>query len=134
MASQPANATIRVHRRVRSYRQMIRHNNIKAMCNRMRPLIMSVPSRETQILSTFDGGANIVATALTNNRRGLPIVRYIRPVVPVGTTAENIAGLNFPVTIGQDKFLEKSTANVADDLHQDLRDEGAAQGSPDLYR
>ena len=66
MASQPANATIRVHRRVRSYRQMIRHNNIKAMCNRMRPLIMSVPSRETQILSTFDGDANIVATALTN--------------------------------------------------------------------
>ena len=91
MASQPANVDIKVHRRVRSYRQMIRHNNVKAMCNRMRPLIMSVPSRETQILSTFDGDANIVQTNLTSNRRGLPIVRYLRPVVPFETAAENIA-------------------------------------------
>jgi hypothetical protein len=131
MASQPANAAIKVHRRVRSYRQMIRHNNIKAMCNRMRPLIMSVPGRETQILSTFDGDANIVQTNQTSNRRGLPIVRYIRPVVPFGTAAENIAGLNFPVTIGQDKFLEKADASVRDDLHQDLRDE---LGASDIYR
>lgn len=126
MASQPANADIRVHRRVRSYRQMIRHNNIKAMVNRMRPLIMSVPSRETQILSTFDGDAGIVQTNLTSNRRGLPIVRYIRPVVPFETAAENIAGLNFPVVIGQDKFLENSDANVRNDLHQDLRNSGGA--------
>jgi len=127
MASQPANVDIKVHRRVRSYRQMIRHNNVKAMCNRMRPLIMSVPSRETQILSTFDGDANIVQTNLTSNRRGLPIVRYLRPVVPFETAAENIAGLNFPVVINGDKFLEKSDANVADDLHQDLRDVAAGQ-------
>jgi hypothetical protein len=130
MASQPANADIRVHRRIRSYRQMLRHNNIKAMVNRMRPLIMSVPSRETQILSTFDGDANIVQTNLTSNRRGLPEVRYLRPVVPFETAAEQIAGLNFPVVIGQDKFLEKSDANVADDLHQDLRDET----TPDVAR
>ena len=130
MASQPANADIRVHRRIRSYRQMLRHNNIKAMVNRMRPLIMSVPSRETQILSTFDGDANIVQTNLTSNRRGLPVVRYLRPVVPFETAAEQIAGLNFPVVIGQDKFLEKSDANVADDLHQDLRDET----TPDVAR
>jgi hypothetical protein len=101
---------------------MLRHNNIKAMVNRMRPLIMSVPSRETQILSTFDGDANIVQTNLTSDRRGLPVVRYLRPVVPFETAAEQIAGLNFPVVIGQDKFLEKSDATVTDDLHQDLRD------------
>ena len=129
MASQPANADIRVHRRVRSYRQMIRHNNVKAMVNRMRPLIMSVPSRETQILSTFDGDANIVQTNLTSNRRGLPIVRYLRPVVPFETAAEGIAGLNFPVVIGQDKFLEKADASVRDDLHQNLRDSEAGQAS-----
>ena len=129
MASQPLNADIRVHRRVRSYRQMIRHNNVKAMVNRMRPLIMSVPSRETQILSTFDGDANIVQTNLTSNRRGLPIVRYLRPVVPFETAAEGIAGLNFPVVIGQDKFLEKSDANVADDLHENLRDTEAGQAT-----
>lgn len=124
MASQPANAAILVHRRVRSYRQMIRHNNLKAMCNRMRPLVMSVPSRETQILSTFDGDANIVQTNITSNRRGLPIVRYLRPVVPFQTAAENIAGLNFPVVIGQDKFLEKDDTNVADDIQGDLRTAG----------
>jgi hypothetical protein len=108
---------------------MIRHNNIKAMVNRMRPLIMSVPSRETQILSTFDGDANIVQTNLTSDRRGLPIVRYLRPVVPFQTAAENIAGLNFPVVIGQDKFLEKGDAAVRDDLHEDLRDTDPGQAN-----
>jgi len=122
MASQPANADIKVHRRVRSYRQMLRHNNVKAMTNRMRPLIMSVPSMETQILSTYDG-ANIVQTNLTSDRQGLPVVRYLRPVVPFETAAEQIAGLNFPVVIGQDKFLEKADAYITDDLQQDLRDE-----------
>jgi hypothetical protein len=101
---------------------MLRHNNVKAMVNRMRPLVMVTPGRETQILSSYDGDANIATTALTSDRRGLPIVRYLRPAVPFATAAENISGLNFPVVIGQDKFLEKSSANVADDLHQDLRD------------
>jgi hypothetical protein len=85
---------------------------------------MAVPSRETQILSTFDGDANIVQTNLTSNRRGLPIVRYLRPVVPFETAAENIAGLNFPVVIGQDKMLENSDANVRNDLFKDLRTAG----------
>jgi len=90
---------------------------------------MSMPGRETQILSTFDGDANIVQTNLTSDRRGLPIVRYLRPVVPFQTAAENIAGLNFPVVIGQDKFLEKSDANVADDLHENARDTDAGQAN-----
>lgn len=122
MASQPANASISVFRRVRSERQMIRHNNVKAMCNRMRPLVMVTPGRETQVLSTFDGDSNVVTTALTSDRRGLPIVRYLRPAVPFATAAENISGLNFPVVVSGDSFLEKSSANVTDDLHQNLRD------------
>jgi hypothetical protein len=122
MASQPANVDIKVFQRVRSFRQMIRHENVKAMCNRMRPLVMAIPGRETQIISTFDGDANIVQTNLTSNRRGLPVVRYLRPVVPFSTAVENIAGLNFPVVIGQDKMLEKSTANVHDDLFKNTQD------------
>lgn len=128
MASQPANTTIHVFQRIRSYRQMLRHTNIKTLCNRMRPLVMAIPGRETQVLTSFDADAGIVTTALTSNRRGLPVVRYIRAVVPFATAAENIAGLSFPVVIGQDKMLEKAEASIHDDLFhnaQDLSTDGA---------
>lgn len=116
MASQPANSTIRVHRRVRAYRQDLRHNSIKDLTMRMRPLIMSVPGEQVLVTETRDA---VVSDAF---RSGHPVVRYLREVTTFEEAAEGISGLNFPVKIGRDKFLEKSTANVADDLHQDLRD------------
>ena len=130
MASQPANSTIQVFQRIRSERQMLRHNNIKAMCNRMRPLVMVTPGQETQILSTFDADTNIVTTALTSNRRGLPVVRYLRPVVPFATAIENIAGVNFPVTIGADSTIESTSANVRNDIMGSLR----TLNTPNSYR
>ena len=125
MASQPANVDILVKRRVRSYRQNFRHNNIHGLVNRLRPQVMSVPGEETLDLTVraADPDSDIVTTALTEGRgSGLPVVRGLKAVTSLAEAVAGVASLDFPVVIGQDRFLNKSDANVADDLHQDLRD------------
>lgn len=125
MASQPANTDILVKRRVRSYRQMLRHNNIHAMVNRIRPLVMSVVGEETLDLTirAADVDSDIVTTALTEGRgTGLPVVRGLKEVTTLAEAVASISDLDFPVQIGQDKFLQKADASVTDDLHQNLRD------------
>ncbi len=124
MASQPANVEILVKRRVRSYRQNLRHNNIHGLVNRLRPLVMSVPSEETLDLTVrvTDVDDDIVTTALLEGRgSGLPVVRGLAPVTTLAEAVAGVADLDFPVRIGQDVFLNKADANVADDLHSDLR-------------
>ena len=116
MASQPANSTILVHRRIRAYRQDLRHNSIKDLTMRMRPLIMSVPSEEVLVTESRDA---VVTDAFRN---GHPVVRSLREVTTFEEAAEGISGLNLPIRIGRDRFLENSDANVTNDLHQDLRD------------
>jgi hypothetical protein len=125
MASQPANVDILVKRRVRSYRQNLRHNNIHGLVNRLRPQVMSVPGEETLDLTVRAANADndIVTTALTAGRgTGLPIVRGLAPVTTLPEAVTGILNLDFPVVIGQDRFLNKADANVTDDLHQNLRD------------
>ena len=122
MASQPSNTDIRIHRRVRSYRQDLRHNPVLGRTGRIRGLVMSVPGEEDLMTETRDGAA-IVTTAV-GGRLGLPIVRELRPVTSLEEAAESVADLNFPVRMPghRDVFLEKADDSVTDDLHQDLRD------------
>ena len=125
MASQPANVEISVKRRVRSYRQMLRHNNIHAMVNRIRSLVMSVPSEETLDATwrATDADDDIVTTALLEGRgSGLPVVRGLAPVTTLAEAVAAVPDLDFPVRIGQDVFLNKADGFETDDLHQDLRD------------
>ena len=125
MASQPANVEILVKRRVRSYRQNIRHNNIHGLVNRLRPLVMSIPSEETLdfTVRAADLDDDIVTTALLEGRgSGLPVVRGLAPVTTLAEAVAAVSNLDFPVRIGQDLFLNKADANVTDDLHQNLRD------------
>ncbi len=127
MASQPSNVDIRVHRRVRSYRQDLRHNAILSMAQgHMRELVMSVPSEEVLVSETRDSASAgaLVTTAVDQNRLGLPVVRELRPVTTLEEAAEDITGLNFPIRMPghRDVFLEKADATVADDLHKNLRD------------
>ena len=125
MASQPANVEILVKRRVRSYRQNIRHNNIHGLVNRLRPLVMSIPSEETLdfTVRAADLDDDIVTTALLEGRgSGLPVVRGLAPVTTLAEAVAAMTNLDFPVRIGQDLFLNKADANVTDDLHQNLRD------------
>ena len=125
MASQPANVEILVKRRVRSYRQNIRHNNIHGLVNRLRPLVMSIPSEETLdfTVRAADLDDDIVTTALLEGRgSGLPVVRGLAPVTTLAEAVAAVSNLDFPVRIGQDLFLNKAVANVTYDLHQNLRD------------
>ena len=125
MASQPANVEILVKRRIRSYRQNLRHNNIHGLVNRLRPLVMSVPAEETLDLTVriTDVDDDIVTTALLAGRgSGLPVVRGLAPVTTLAEAVAGISDLDFPVRIGQDVFLNKADADVTDDLHQNVRD------------
>ena len=125
MASQPANVEISVKRRVRSYRQMLRHNNIHAMVNRIRTLVMSVPSEETlgATWRASDVDDDVVTTALLEGRgTGLPVVRGLAPVTTLAEAVSAAPDLDFPVRIGADVFLQKADGFETDDLHQDLRD------------
>jgi hypothetical protein len=125
MASQPANVDILVKRRVRAYRQDLRHDSVHAVVNRLRPLVMSVPSEETLGLTVrvSDVDDDVVTTALLEGRgSGLPVVRGLAPVTTLAEAVAGVADLDFPVRIGADVFLNKSDANVTDDLHQNLRD------------
>jgi len=125
MASQPSNVEISVKRRVRSYRQGLRHNNIHGLVNRLRPLVMSVPSEETLDLTlrVTDVDDDVVTTALLEGRgSGLPVVRGLGPVTTLAEAVTGIPNLAFPVRIGQDVFLEKADGSETEDLHQDLRD------------
>lgn len=125
MASQPANVEISVKRRVRSYRQNLRHNNVHGLVNRLRPLVMSVPSEETLDLTVrvADVDDDVVTTALLEGRgSGLPVVRGLAPVTTLVEAVAGVANLEFPVRIGQDVFLNKADGSLTEDLHQDLRD------------
>lgn len=132
MASQPSNTEITVKRRVRSYRQNLRHNNIHGLVNRLRPLVMSIPADETldATVRATDTDEDIVTTALVEGRgTGLPVVRGLKPVLSLAEALVAVQNLDFPVVIGQDKFLQKADGFETDDLHAELRDARPASGS-----
>jgi hypothetical protein len=114
MAEQPANVLISINRTVRSQRQELRHESVKPIIGKMRPLVMSVPSREILVDETRD----VVASDAF--RFGHPVVRYLRPVTSL-VTGLTVAGLDWPVRIGRDVFLNKDFAHRTEDLHGDLR-------------
>ena len=122
MASQPANTTILVHRRIRAQRDDFLHTSVKHRASGVgfNDLIMSVPGEEIKVFEFRDSTFRTDAF-----RFGHPVTVAERGKTSFETAAETISGLNFPITFPaypRDKFLEKSDANVADDLHQDLRD------------
>ena len=124
MASQPANVDISVKRRVRAYRQDLRHESVHAVVNRLRPLVMSVPGEETLDLTVrvVDTDDDVVTTALLSGRgSGLPIVRGLGAVTTLQEAVTGITGIDFPVRIGADVFIQKADASLSDDLHGDLR-------------
>ena len=122
--SQPANADIHVFRTVRAYRQDLRHEAVKALLGfpSMRHLVMSVPGEEVLVDETRDGSSDLVTTSVDDNRRGLPVVVFLKTAKTAVDAVSGISGLAFPIRIGRDLFLEKTLANIEDDLHENLRD------------
>lgn len=145
MASQPANSLINVRYMIRSYRQDLRHEAVLALLGfpGMRGAVMSIPGGvktnggtfvagtkqkgETLLSETRDTiGTDVVTTALLDarldgNTSGLPLVRYLKPVVTLGAAVAGIAHLAMPLRLGRDVFLFKTDAFNTDDIQQELR-------------
>lgn len=126
MAAQPANTDIRVSRRIRSFRQAHRHESVAALTKRLRPLIMSIPADETMVevkardTSTADFSP-YMGEARHNATRGFPIVIGLKDQVSFANAQTNIANVDFAFQIGQDKFLQNTTAGLSGDLHEGAR-------------
>lgn len=145
MASQPANALINVRYMVRAYRQDLRHEAILALLGfpGMRPAVMSIPGGVKTNGGTFAAGTvqkseilvsetrdtddeAVVTTALLGARldgddSGLPIVRFLKPVVTLAQAVAGIPHLAMPLRLGRDVFLFKKDAFLTEDIQQDLR-------------
>jgi len=127
-AAQPLNAEISVFRRVRAQADQDRHDALKGM-GRFRAKQVIAPSQEVRVLETKD---NAVSDAW---RYGHPVVRYVRgngAPTPAGERTktlqqvyDNVSGLSMPLRLTverRDIYIEKSAADVADDLQGDTRD------------
>ena len=145
MASQPANSLINIRYMVRSYRQDLRHEAVLALLGfpGMRPAVMSIPGGVRTDSTTFASGLKtksevlvtetrdtdddaIVTTALLGARldgedSGLPVVRFLKPVVTLAAAVAGIPHLAMPLRLGRDVFLFKQDAYNTDDIQQDLR-------------
>lgn len=119
MASQPANTTISVNRRIRAMRDDQLHTSVKHRTTPFEDLVMSVPGEEILVTETRD------STFLSDAFRfGHPIVVEPRTKALFETAAEGIANLDFPVRLPgnpRDAFLQKTSGNEGDDIHANLR-------------
>jgi hypothetical protein len=127
MAAQPANTDIQVFRRIRSFRQMHRHESVAALIKRLRPLVMSIPADEILVEvksrdTTTADFSPYMGEARHNAGRGFPIVVGLKDQVSFANAQTNIAGVDFAFQIGHDKFLSNTAVALANDLHQDARD------------
>lgn len=126
MASQPANTEIQVFRRVRSQREPDRHDSIKNITHRLKGLILIAPGEEdrTEVVSRDTAVSDMspfMGQAAAGATRGFPIV--IGPVALKDfSLVASLSGVDFPVEIGADKFVQENADNVGGDLHQDARD------------
>jgi|3_EtaG_2_1085321.scaffolds.fasta_scaffold00152_16 hypothetical protein len=126
MAAQPANTDIQVFRRIRSFRQMHRHESVAALIKRLRPLVMSIPADEilvevkTRDTTTADFSP-YMGEARHNATRGFPIVIGLKDQVSFANAQTNITEIDFGFQIGHDKFLSNTVAGLTRDLHEDTR-------------
>lgn len=117
MASQPANTSINVLRRLRSQRADRRHDSVRSILSPgLRELVMAVPSEEVRVLRTRD------SVVSDRYRSGHFVTVYNRDLTTYAEAVAGLTGIAIPFQIGRDKFIEKTVANAADDIHQDLRD------------
>lgn len=117
MASQPLNSTIQVFRRLRGERNGLRHESIKALTAGLRPLILQIPGAEVPAVEAKTRDANKGVT--TYDEKGRPLVVGYRATTDFHVYA-NFSGVNFPVRIGQDKFIENTPVGLGVAAQADL--------------
>lgn len=125
--SQPLNTSIKIYRSIRSYREISRSDSIAAATKKLKPLVMSVPGQEEGVVvksrdADFGDFSAYMGEASSQAVRGYPVVIGLRDQVSFASAQNEIAGVSFAYTIGQDKFIENSEDSLSNDLHGDLRD------------
>lgn len=127
MSAQPLHSDISVHRRIRSFRRADRHESVASLIKNLRPLVMSIPSDEILVevkardTSTADFSP-YMGEARHNATRGFPIVIGLKDQVSFANAQTNLSDVDFSIMIGDDKFIENTSAGLSGDLHQGARD------------
>ncbi len=124
MASQPANTSIKVSQRLKGVRKSLRHESVAALTKKLRPLILSVPGEEVLIGvlardTSVKDFSPYMGEGRTSATRGMPIVVGALSEVTFANAEENLAGVDFSIKIGTDKFLQSAEANLDGDLFGD---------------
>ena len=118
MASQPANALIKVHRQVRTRHQIGRNASVKEITQRLADKQVMVPGEEVDVYITLDSTFKSDAW-----RYGHPVTVNKRAPLTVAEAYANVADLDLPVQIvgtNNDLFLGKVDANLTDDLFAEV--------------
>lgn len=126
MSAQPANTEISIFRTARSMRQILRHESVKAIIGRLRPLIMVVPGDEILVGVLTRDTANkdfspYCGQAAAGALRGFPIVVGLEPVMSFSQAETTVPNGDFPFVIGSDWFIQNTEAGLTDDLYGELR-------------
>jgi len=135
--AQPSNTDISIFYTVRAQREFSRQDSVKDITGKLRPLVLVAPGEE--FTSGYGATSNykfrqaglsdfspVMGSAAAGAVRGLP--RLVKAgSVRDFSVVQTIVGVDFPVAIGQDKFVSLNAANVAADLQADAR--GTAVGT-----
>ena len=130
MASQPANTQINVFRTVRTRVDMQLFGSIKERTQRLGNVVVMVPGEEIDVYQTLDSAGTNAPGANPAWRFGMPIsvnqrVRSSVADMHAAVALDSDAGtLDFDKQIvgtRQDRFLRNVSADVAGDLHEDVR-------------
>lgn len=129
---QPLNTTISVFRRLRTFRENRRHTSIKHLTTPFDGDLVAVPGEEIQVVETRDYNP-ITGTGFRSDafRFGHPIVVSPRAQLTLAALYAGVSGLDFPVRLtGNPRELQvqKTAANVADDLYGQTATLGAGHG------
>lgn len=120
MSAQPANTEIKVYRNVRAMRNRRLHDSVGSVIKRLRPLVMNVPGHDG--LSVVVESRSAVKDFSPYAREGFPIVVGHHGNLAFADAVEGLADIDFPFTIGGDKFITNTAAGLDGDIQQDLRD------------
>jgi len=128
MASQPANQSISVFRRVRTKRNDGRYDSIASLTKKLRELIMVIPGEEiTAGALTRDSSVSDFSSYMGqpnfDSTRGFPIVYGLYAQKAFSDAQENLPEVDFAITIGRDAFIQNTEAGLGNDLFADLADD-----------
>lgn len=123
MASQPLNTGIKIYRTLRGQRGAVRHESVKALTCKQRPLELQIPGVERPQVYALTRDNNLGIT--TYDEAGRPVVVGVRAVKDFNSV-ESLTGIDFIVEIGADKFVQNTAAGLEVTANADLQKQAQA--------